>query len=268
MSGTLPPAFVISLPGETKRREQVAAHLNERGIPFTFFDAVDGRNFDIHTMPVYNGARRRAYFGRDLRGGEVGCLLSHKGIAQKMIDDNIPHALVLEDDVVLSPDFAHVLTGVMALSYPWELVRFLGSAKVAASRQRTVAHIDDRYRLTRLSTAPGGAHAYLLSLSGARKLWQAFERIYLPVDMIMSRPWMTGIDLLTVQPGLAHQDLDLESSIGTVRDIKTPDDLRGWQRRIYPLTRAWFKLSDTVMRRVYYWAAWPKDMMGLSVKGD
>lgn len=261
MTCTFPPAFVISLPCETKRREQVAAHLNERGIPFTFFDAVDGRKFDIHTMPIYSGARRRACFGRDLRGGEIGCLLSHKSVAQKIVDENIPYALVLEDDVILSPDFARVLRDVMNLSYPWELVRFLGSAKVAAARQRTVAKIDDHYRLTRLSTAPGGAHAYLLSLSGAHKLLRALERIYLPVDMIMSRPWMTGIDLLTVQPGLANQDLDLESSIGTVRDLKTPDDLSGWRRGLYPLTRAWFKLSDTVMRRVCYALTWPRDLI-------
>ncbi|MBN8521582.1 MAG: glycosyltransferase family 25 protein [Alphaproteobacteria bacterium] len=256
---SFPPVFVISLSGALDRREKIKSRLDAQNIPFIFFDAVDGRSFDVPSLPFYDGTRRRAFFGRDMTGGEIGCLLSHKQIAQKMINEEIPFAVVLEDDAVLQPEFKEVVLSLMVTSYPWELVRFLGSNKVSKLRQRTVAHLTPTHRLTRLSTAPGGTHALMLSLSGARKLVKSLSHVAFPVDMIMSRPWISGLDLYTVQPGLAVQDLSFESSIGTSRNHKDPVDVTGWPRWIFPITKRWFKITDVIMKRLTYWGAWMRD---------
>ncbi len=76
--------FVISLPEATGRQEHMRQQLSAQGISdFEFFTAVDGRAFDVPTHPVYNAAKRRLFFGRDLKGGELGVLLSHKAIYEK-----------------------------------------------------------------------------------------------------------------------------------------------------------------------------------------
>lgn len=251
------PVFVISLKDETVRRDKMAQKMAALNLPFTFFDAVDGRGFDVAALRDYAGLKRRLWFGKDLTGGEMGCIYSHRALWQKIIDETIPAALILEDDVILKDDFPAVLQSLLAHPYPWKMVRFLGSPKVARLRQRRVADLEHGYHLTRLSTSPGGAHAYVIKCEAAKILCASMQRIAYPNDTLMGRPWVTGLPVLTVQPGLAIQDLSLDSAIGEARFEK--NKLRGWEGAAYPLTRAGFKLYETMMKRIYYWAALPKD---------
>lgn len=44
--------------------------------------------------------------------GELGCALSHISLYRKIVEQNIPVALILEDDVVLQAEVAQVLSGI------------------------------------------------------------------------------------------------------------------------------------------------------------
>ena len=63
--------------------------LNPLGVNYSFIEAVNGSALDLKTLPVYDGARRRMLFGRDMSKGELGCLLSHRAIYQKIVDEKI-----------------------------------------------------------------------------------------------------------------------------------------------------------------------------------
>lgn len=251
------PVFVISLKGETTRREKMTLKLDALGLPFSFFDAVDGRQFNVRSLPDYRGLTRRLWFGKDLTGGEMGCIRSHRAIFEKIVTEKIPAALVLEDDAILKDDFPKILQSLLSHDYPWQMVRFLGSPKVSRLRQRRVADLGDGYSLTRLSTSPGGAHAYVVKYEAAKILAAHMQTIAYPNDTLMGRPWVTGLPVLTVQPGLAIQDLSLESAIGEERFQK--NKLKGWEALAYPLTRAGFKAYESAMKRAYYWAPYFKD---------
>lgn len=250
------PVFVISLPTETKRRAMISEHLESRGLPFQFFDAIDGRQMDVIKHQNYNSPRRRRAHGRDLTGGELGCLLSHQAIYQKIIDENLPFALVLEDDVRLGEDFPNVLEKLTHHTDIFDIVRFLGSPKVARGKHRKIKPLDEKHHLVRLRTAPGGAHATLVTRKGAQKLLKALQKNAFPIDTLMGRGWETGIQSLSVQPGLATQDLEMESAIGDTRfnkDIK----LQGWERKLFPLTRGAFKIGEAIGKAQIYWGnAW------------
>jgi glycosyl transferase family 25 len=170
-----------------------------------------------------------------------------------MVSEKIETALVFEDDAILHEDFTKVIETLLNAHYPWELVRFLGSPKVARLRQRKIEKLYNDFYLTRLSTAPGGAHAYLIRLSAAQKLIKATEKTAYPIDTIMGRGWDTGLDVLTVQPGLAIQDLGFESAIGDERHDKKNYDVRGTARIFFPLTRSFYKISDAVMKKITYY---------------
>lgn len=253
------PVFIISLKDETVRREKMAQKMTALGLPFTFFDAIDGRGFDVRRRPDYAGIKRRLWFGKDLTGGEMGCILSHRALFEKIAAEQIPFALILEDDAVLTHDFPAVLNALLAHPYPWQMVRFLGSPKVARLRQRRLADLGAGYHLTRLSTAPGGAHAYVIKYDAAKILARRMQRIAYPNDTLMGRPWVTGLPVLTVQPGLATQDLSLESAIGEARFEK--NKLTGWERRAYPFTRAAFKAYEGAMKRLCYWLPYGPDKL-------
>ncbi len=251
--------YIISLNTASERRRTMTEKLNALGIDFQFFDAVDGRKFDVTSHPNYDRKKRLLFFGRDLKGGEIGCLVSHKLLLEKVAqfpDDEV--AFILEDDAILNPNITRIIEKLITSPYPWELVRFLGSPKIATLRQRTVYQLDDTYRLNRLATSPGEAHAYLIRPSGARKLIPHLQHCAFPIDALMGQPWQTGVDVLTVQPSLAVQDLAIESSIGDARFNKTIE-ISGLARAAYPFTRGIYKFSDSLMKRVMYWGSWPKD---------
>lgn len=253
------PVFVISLPEETARRDAIAAHLKERSLDFEFFDAIDGRQMDVLAYPAYNKTKRRAAHGRDLKPGELGCMLSHRGIYQKLVDDGLDYALVLEDDARLHEDTKATLEALIKSGTDFDIIRLLGSPKVAKGKHRKIAKLFKDFWLVRLRTAPGGAHATLISLKGAQKLLAATESFAFPIDTIMGRGWETGITAYSIQPGLAVQDLSFDSAIGDERHDKTIH-LRGLEKLKYKITRPLFKLGEAIGKAWVYWGGAPKDL--------
>ena len=253
-----PLAHVISLKSATTRRRTVAKRLTAAGIDFEIFDAVDGRGFDVEAQPVYDGPRRRALYGHDMLGGEIGCLLSHKAILQKVVDERKGPALVFEDDIQLHPYFGQAVDGLMAHQERWELVRFFGDAKTLRQRQRPLLDLGQGFWLTRLMTVPGGAAAYLISESGAAKLLKHLHKTPFPIDTLMGRPWLTGVDNLMVRPGLAVQDTALGSDIGDARFVSHRQIARsaGLGRKA---TIALRRMVDNFGTRGVFWASAPGD---------
>ena len=255
-----PLAYVISLKSAEARRRTVAARLDAAGIAFTVFDAVDGRAFDVEAQPVYDGPRRRALYGHDMLGGEIGCLLSHKAILEHVVRDGRGPALVFEDDIVLDPYFGAAVDALMAHQDRWELVRFLGDAKTQRQRQRPLLDLGGGFWMTRLLTQPGGAAAYIVSESGAAKLLKHLDKTPFPIDVLMGRPWLTGVGNFMVRPGLAVQDPALGSDIGDARFVSHREIARGagLGRK---LTIALRRLGDNLGTRGMFWAAAPGDYL-------
>ena len=266
MGAPLPQIFVINLPEDAARRETMRARLDQAGVEYSFFEAVNGRAFDMTAMPGYDRAKRRAAFGRDMMPAEMGCLLSHRKIYEKMDRENIPAAVVLEDDVVFEPEFKDVLAALMQMNETgpcqWDVIRFVGSAKIYKRGCRRIAPLfgqrDDKYWMGRLPTAPGGAHGYLLTLKAARVMIAHMQENWMPIDTLQGRMWETGLETLVVHPAPLHIDQDAGTTIGDARFDKTVT-LEGWRKTIFPLTRVWYKLTDTLGKKWIYLSTWPKD---------
>ncbi len=261
MTKNLPPIFIINMPKDKDRRSIMQERLNDLGLCGDFIEAIDGRKMNSKQIDaVYDSAKRKRYFGRDMTKGEIGCLLSHRKIYEKMIDDNIPHAVILEDDVIFEKDFKQALAGIMVASIKWDVIRFLGSEKIYKRGCRKITKVgDSRYQFARLPTAPGGAHGYLLSLYAAKIMAQHMQRNWLPIDSLQGRVWETGLETLVLYPAPLYPDPSQESTIGNdVRFDKTVK-LEGIARKLYPLTRTWFKLCENIGKRSVYWLSWFKD---------
>ncbi|MDN2578970.1 glycosyltransferase family 25 protein [Aquibium sp. ELW1220] len=104
--------FVISLKRAAERRKKIVSQLNEKSCAYTVIDAVDSAACEPeYLLSHVDQAAVIRNIGRPLAGPEIGCALSHR-MAYKMIIDSGSHgALILEDDVTLTPKFE------MALSY-------------------------------------------------------------------------------------------------------------------------------------------------------
>ena len=253
------PTFVISLKDETARRSAIAEHLKQRGFDFEFFDATDGRQMDVLAHPGYNKTKRRAAHGRDLKPGELGCLLSHRGIYKEILKRDLDVALILEDDARLHEDTKATLEALLKKGMNFDIIRLLGSPKVAKGKHRKIAKLFKDFWLVRLRTAPGGAHATLITCQGAQKLFKATENFAFPIDTILGRSWETGIQAYSIQPGLAVQDLSFDSAIGEERHDKTIH-LQGAEKLKFKITRPTFKLGEALGKAWVYWGGAPKDL--------
>jgi glycosyl transferase family 25 len=261
MSSGLPPVFLINMARDTERRRQMTERLNAIGLPFTVFEAVDGSKLDLADCRYYDGQKRRRYFGRDMTKGEVGVLMSHRAIMQRMVDENIPAAVILEDDVTFEPDFPDVLRALMASGRRWDIVRFLGSPKIYRLGRRLIAPLCGRYWLARIPGTHGGAHAYLLTQRAAKVLLAHTEPAWVPIDTLQGRCWSTGLESLVVHPCPLATDPAAGSTIEDKRFDKTLQ-IDGLDRALYPLRRFLLKLGETLGKRAVYWGSWWRDGRG------
>jgi len=249
--------FVISLSHESLRRKTIKKILNPVSERFEFFDAVDAQKINLLQHKDYNGLIRRLCYGKDLAPGELGCFLSHRAVLEKIVNKKIPISLIFEDDVILQKDFKSVLENLINCPYPWEAIRFLGKPKIATLMQRKIIKIYKNFYLTRLATSPGGAYAYVITYSGAKKLLKSMSKITCPIDTIMGLPWRSGLEVLTIQPAIASWDKRFESAIGDGRFEK--NKVTGWEKVVYPLTRALFKLQEGLLKKIFYFRSILRD---------
>lgn len=243
--------FVINREKDEVRRAEMTKRLNEVGLDFEFFQAVDGHAIDAHNHPEYDGEKRRLIFGRDLSEGEIGCLLSHRGICLKMIEEKIPVAMVLEDDTHLESELPVVLSRLLSMDLKWDMIRFLSRKKVLAGTQRKIANLMPGYDLVRIQATPGGAYAYLLTLNAAKAIAVHTRRNWLPIDALQSRTWQLGLEVFITNPSPVIVDNDVPSTIGDVRFDKKVE-LSGMKRVLHPFFRAWFKWENGWNKRREY----------------
>lgn len=95
-------AFVLNLKRRPDRRAYMEAQLRELGLEAEFVEAIDGYDLPASLSALYDEALAVRRNGKALAPGELGCALSHRAVYERMINEDIPLALVLEDDVALS----------------------------------------------------------------------------------------------------------------------------------------------------------------------
>ena len=69
--------YLINLDGSDDRLREASGQLESAGVTFERVAAFDGRGLRIEEFPDYDAKGARSYMGRPLRGGEIGCYLSH-----------------------------------------------------------------------------------------------------------------------------------------------------------------------------------------------
>lgn len=98
--------FVIHATSFTQRRQFIEAQMKTLGLPFEFV-----LDFDIPDIP--EDLRRQIFRDDSLSPAQQSCALKHWQAHRLMVERQIPRALVLEDDVILSAAFWPALEGLM-----------------------------------------------------------------------------------------------------------------------------------------------------------
>jgi glycosyl transferase family 25 len=246
------PVFVINLERDVERRLHMTAELATLGFAAEFVPAVDGRTLGQADRAVYDANRALRVYGGPMSDAEIGCYLSHFRLYERIVREGIGIALILEDDVAISPDLPAILQDLVALDEPPWLVVRLDSVRGrvrqppnAEFRGARVAELAAGSGLYRLKTHVLGAGGYLIRRDGAARMLEYGRRIFMPIDHTMDRFWENGILPYVVRPMPVRQRADMESRIGVRRHEKRGKPLVIWlQQRVQ-------RIGDSLRKRAF-----------------
>ena len=144
-----PPIYVINLNRTPERKLYIQRQLDTFNLNYEFVEAID--KYDLRSKTkraiIFNelGINKTIMeFMDDVCSkeqqylGKLACVLSHIKVYNLMIENNIPHACVLEDDTYLLPYFPRIL--MAAQEIPWDML-MLSSQSSQVRRKLLSGHL-------------------------------------------------------------------------------------------------------------------------------
>jgi GR25 family glycosyltransferase involved in LPS biosynthesis len=147
---------------------------------------------------------RRSHEELNTKGG-IGCALSHIGIWEWQVQNNVPVVLILEDDVKITPDLVPIMNKTIAASPilqnpgQWDFLNL-------ANTRSTTTLIEPQSGLSTMD-AFIGMQCYFITLRGARKfLKEAPHSLHLHIDIwIAFYKKVYGLDILCLSEFVVRQ---------------------------------------------------------------
>lgn len=237
-----PEIVVISLKRATERRASVERQFSELNLPFSFFDAVDGKQGHEHFVR-YDAEKARRIGEIPLTPGHLGCYASHFLVWQRCADSGQP-MIVLEDDaMVFREPFLKFVRLASDLPSDIECVRLFESK--SRNRQSLKVFEKEDLSIAKFLRGHKSATGYYLTPSAARKFLRYGERWAEPVDIEMDQFWANGVECYGVlEPCLTHNP-DFQSAIDS--GIDTAQARRGLMR----LRWRWYLLRGKIVREIH-----------------
>lgn len=203
--------FVLNLGHNTERKKYMQDILKGIPIDYEFFPAVYGRNIE-NISEVYDSELAQKKSKRQLNAGEIGCALSHKAIYKKMIDENIPQALILEDDISLSSDFYSVYKALSEIKIGNKIV-LLGTMSTKKKWKIWKNQLTANHSMYLVLNNYGGTYGYVIGLDAAKKIYYHNEKIFIVADdwkyyRRLSQIWL-------VSPSIVNAEEAFPSEIGS-----------------------------------------------------
>ena len=172
----------INLKRRTDRLEHMTKLLNEYNLSqySERLEATDGRELNLdkidNNIITSNGiddAKNSKKVYTVLTAGAIGCIMSHRAIYQKIVDDNINSCLILEDDVrfdAVNGDELMQKLNILEnnITFDYDLL-FLGFSP--STLKFSHMNVNDYfYKLSRIY----GLFGYIVTNKGAKKLLNMF----------------------------------------------------------------------------------------------
>lgn len=246
--------FLINLDRDQERLRAADAQLKALGVDYERIPAVYGKG--LSQEEKRRGVNRFRWWcavGRPMTDGELGCALSHQKVYHRMVEDGLPMACVLEDDVVLDVRFKAVLDA---------LERRLDVAKpqvaLLSNHSSPDGQLGDGYNgfqsppeVTELSLEPVDAdmftEGYVVTQAGAAALLRANEPVITCCDWWGRWRRLGLIELYHAFPSVCRQDkagYASHTKVGMVRAVK---ELPWWRWLIHKFKRLMGKCLDWLM---------------------
>ena len=241
-------AFLINLDRDTERLAAADAQLKRLGIAYERVPAVCGADLSPAELRR-RVSRRRALWanGRMYTPGQIGCTLSHSSVYRRMVEGDIPAALVMEDDVRLSdsaPRVVEFVEGAVDPSRP-QLVLLCDHTRGHAAK---IESSDESPRLERI-TYDYCAEAYIITLAAAKAILRVNDPMAVMCDSFPRWTKRGLIELYHAKPTTAIQNrADFRSNLGYDTIVRGRTGLRrlawgAWRLYGHAMDELYFRLT-------------------------
>lgn len=173
------------------------------GVTATFVTAIDGRQL-VGADAALAGVVQ-PHLGRPLSLSEIGCLLSHLAVLDRVVDEQLPLACVMEDDAVLADDVPQVLAAIESGAGGWDVL-LLGHHSArhppghGAETGFARTPLTSRRATSRVAEFAMGAYGYVVTLRGAEQLLAYARPLRMPMDWVTGYSPVGGVRLHAVTP--------------------------------------------------------------------
>lgn len=208
-----PKVFLINLDKSIERLKKSSERLTAQNIQFERIPAIDGTKLtNAEIQAHYSSQLNSKQYYRNLGYGEIGCFLSHRLAWQKIVEQKLQYAIVLEDDFQLVGDLSAVFSTIESLKFDWQLL------KLAAYQNRTrpikaTKQVNEQFDLVLHKKPLTGCCAQAITYHAAKQLLAITEQFGCPVDTQIQRTWQTGVSVYSLMPFMIEQDGKVGSEI-------------------------------------------------------
>lgn len=231
--------YVINLDRSPDRLKRIVHALQQTGVAYERFSAVDGRSLDLSAEADFDADGYARLHGKKPVPNEVGCYFSHLGVMKRFLQTSHSHCLVLEDDALLPADLREVVQQVLSSSAQGDLTLLYGNRRFVAL---PVARLQGERKIVGYWGKQTGATAYLVNRKAAQAFVQHLLPMRLPLDHAFSQAWLLDIRIRGVHPFPVTTGY-FESVIGKTGE-KFP-----WRQRMHTLR---FRISCEMCRYRYH----------------
>ncbi len=227
------PIFYINMAARPDRREHVERQLDALGLAGIRIDAVTPADFELPP-------------GSPLSTGELGCSRSHQKIWRLMAEQNIPAALILEDDVLLANEVPSLLSDPGLLDGGVEAIQLETRGYTSALVGPDIPTSAPGVSRNRLMSSSLGSAAYIMTDTLARRLLARPDVDRLALDHLLFG-WAGELcydaRIFQTLPALAIQlDQTVDGRRGAGRSDLDDNRLTGAPRR-RSLAERWQRLA-------------------------
>ena len=223
--------YVIHYPKRPERKENLRVQFVEHGISLDDVTWIEGLNKDDHFCKWVKVNTKSP-----MPLGQMACSVKHYWAMKHMVDNDVPEAIILEDDVMLDPEFDKL--------DPKTFSRAVGLLRLGAGVHVLEPSFRENVKPDAVQTIainnPGGSEAQWLTLDFAREFLASANFDY-SIDMAQYG-FLKSRDLPLYLRYVAHQ-----TSLGELGDSTTGQCTGDWRQYIQNFgTLAKYNFHDLV----------------------
>ena len=256
--------YFINLDRAPSRREHMLELFATLDLTAERIPAVDGRLLTEEFCRSLNPIKPN---NRLLTPGEIGCLLSHRGVWQKIASAEAPFGLVFEDDVVFSKDVGKFLKDLSWVPSDVDFVK-LDACHLPVELGPDRAFGDQERALRYARTVMIGTAGYLISKRCAQQLLERTTELRDAADTFMFEPRYKTIapfEIWQLYPAICGQALGHDVTEDQRKDFEQSGlaDERILRNRRTKRTNklGWAKLWREIVRPIRKARLRPRDLL-------